>query len=83
MTGAKIEKIEFIDQGFRDLLLCDGTKDMIVDKAAQIAIRAGEGFSYDVVQGYGGSRWIAFIHSDTKEAAKEEAENKVLSGAVL
>ena len=82
MAGARIDKIEFIDQGFRDLLLCNGTKDMIVNKAGQIATRAGEGFSYDVVQGYNGTRWIAFIHSDTPEAAKEEAENKILSGAI-
>ena len=82
MAGAKIEKIEFIDQGFKDLLLCDGTKDIILDKAAQIAVRAGEGFSYDILQGYNGSRWIAFVHSDTKKAAKEEAEYGILSGAI-
>lgn len=80
--SAQVEKIEFIDQGFRDLLLSGGTKDLISGLASQIASRAGEGFSSEVVVGYNGSRWIAFVHSDDTEAAKEEAENKVLSGAV-
>lgn len=80
--GAKVEKIEFIDEGFREILLSGGTKELISSKAAQIASRAGEGFSSEVMVGYNGSRWIAFVHSDDKEAAKEEAENKILSGAV-
>lgn len=75
--------IEFIDQGFKDVMLSEGAKEMIEEKATQIATRAGDGFSYDIMKGYYGSRWIAFVHSDTEEAAKEEAENKVLSGAVL
>lgn len=81
MTGKM--KIEFLNQGFIDVLSCAGTYDMIDSQAQDIAKKAGEGFGKDVVKGYSNTRWIAFVHAETAEAAKAEAEDKVLSRAVL
>lgn len=75
-------KIEFLNQGFIDVLSSEGTYEEIKAQAEEIARRAGDGFGYDIVKGYLNTRWIAFVHSETPEAAKAEAENKVLSGSV-
>ena len=77
----KIE-IQFIDKGFRDVMLSQGAQDKISYEAELIKNKAGQGFTTDVIKGYFGTRWIAFVHSDTREAAQAEAENKVLSKAV-
>lgn len=75
-------KIEFIDKGFKEVMFSSGTYHMIKDQAQAISDRAGEGFGYDVVKGYHGSRWIAFVHAETLEAELAETENKILSRSV-
>ena len=83
MSKKSTIKIEFIDKGFREVLSSSGVYNMVSDEAQAIAARAGEGFERDVVKGYNGSRWIAFVHATTQEAAVREAEEKILSGALL
>lgn len=80
MNSSKVTKIEFIDAGFISVLKSDGTKDLLSDLAEGIAARAGDGFSAEVLEG--STRFNALVHSDTPEAAKAEAEDKVLSIAV-
>lgn len=78
MSG-KIE-IEFINEGFLGILKGEGVKQILEEKASAVANAAGEGFSYDIL--LGNTRYNALIHSDTEKAAKEEAENKILSIAL-
>ena len=75
-------KVEFntFDTGFVDILKSEGTKNLLLSVAQSIADRAGEGFAANVVEG--DTRYNAFVTSIDYEAAKEEAENKVLSSAV-
>lgn len=93
--SAKVN-LTFNSAGFREILLGDGVHDLIEKTADNIADRANsnlqssksEGFQADVWQGammsrYGyGGRWIGSVSSMDREAAAEEAEDKVLSRAV-
>lgn len=79
---AKKTKIEFIDQGFRDVLGSDGCKTKLEEVASEIANRAGDGFEPHVKYYGPGHRYIGFVNATTYEALKNESENKVLSGAV-
>ena len=83
-------RIEFNSQGFREILLSEGCRDLVIEATDEIAIKAnnnnergGEGFNASVqVGGYGGGRWVGFVHSTDAEAYKAEAEDKVLTRAV-
>lgn len=81
-------RLKFDSAGFRSLLLSDGVKDLVTDKTTEIAQRAnanagGDGFETSIeVGGYGGGRWVGFVHSTDAEAYKAEAEDKVLTRAV-
>lgn len=82
-------RIEFNSAGFREILLSEGTKDLVESTAQEIADRAnansgGEGFeASSIVGGYGGGRYIGFVTATTEEAMKAEAENGALTGAIL
>lgn len=80
MNSSKITKIEFIDAGFIDVLKSEGTRTLLGELADNIANRAGEGFSAELLEG--NTRVNAVVHSDTLKAAKAEAEDKVLSAAL-
>ena len=81
-------RLKFDSAGFRALLLSDGVKDLVTDKTTEIAQRAnanagGDGFETSIeVGGYGGGRWLGFVHSTTAAAVKAEAEDKALTRAV-
>ena len=82
-------KIEFISQGFKDILYSPGTKELIQNIADEIRDRAnqdmpsGEGFSSKVYSGgYGGGRYIGSVKTDDDAAALEESENMTLTKAV-
>ena len=82
-------KIEFISQGFKDILFSPGTKELIQGISDDIRDRAnqdmptGEGFESKVkAGGYGGGRYIGFVTTVSKEAALEESENMTLTKAV-
>lgn len=75
-------KIEFINQGFIDILSSEGTKSLIEEKTAEIKERAGEDFSSSVKKGFRGTRWVGFVGSRNHRGAREEAEHKVLSRAI-
>lgn len=83
-------RIEFISEGFREILTSQGTKQLIDTTAQEIADRANansglaDGFQPDTIEGrYGGGRYIGFVSTATKEAKKAEAENGALTGAIL
>lgn len=81
-------RIEFISEGFKQILQSEGVKEMISAKAEEIATRANangdcEGFkATTMLGGYGGGRWIGFVTATDKESMKAESENKSLTGAI-
>lgn len=79
---AKKGKIEFIDQGFIDVLSSDGCKSKIEEVTSSVASRAGANFSPHVKYYGPAHRYIGFVNPNNFEGVKEEAENKVLSSAV-
>lgn len=85
-----IERLEFIDAGFRQIVNSAGVKDLVDDYASGVESRANanipgksKGFKKETIKGYyAGGRWISFVASQDRAAATAEAESKVLSKAV-
>ncbi len=82
---AKQIRLEFISEGFKEILCSQGVKEVLEDKANEIAMRAqanlvgnGDVTTSSRVGGYGGGRHVAYVHCP----AYEESENKALSKAV-
>ena len=83
-------RIVFNSDGFRQLLLSDGVRELvqstaeeICDKANGNSTRGGEGFVVRTqVGGYGGGRYIAFVSSTDKNSFIAESEDKALTGAL-
>lgn len=86
-------KIEFKPQGFAQCL--EGLSGQVLAEANAIAARAesyltgGGSFSVELTNrpryqdsSYGVSRPVAYVYAD-EQASKEEAENKILSKAVM
>ena len=75
-------RIEFISEGFREVLMSDGCSSFVNDIGSQVAQRAGDGFIYrPSYLGYGGGRMGGYVVADTYEAMVAEATDKVLSRA--
>lgn len=85
-----IEKIEWNDAGFKAIVNCENTRKLIDDYASEVEARANanapansKGFKKHTIKGYyAGGRWVSFVTSEDRAAAKSEAENKSLSKAV-
>ena len=82
---AKQIRLEFISEGFKEILCSQGVKEVVEDKADEIAVRAqanltgnGDVTTSSRLGGYGGGRYVAYVHCP----AYEESENKALSKAV-
>ena len=84
-------KIEFISEGFKQILNSEGAKALVEGKAEEICPRANanvggietDGYRVTVMKGgYGGGRWIAHVQAADYAAAAAEAENKALTKAV-
>ncbi len=89
-------KLEFNSEGFREILLSEGVRDLVAEEAEKIASRANanltdsksEGYEAEVFQGammskYGyGGRWVGSVRAIDSRASADEAENKSLSRAV-
>ena len=84
-------RLEFISDGFKQILESDGVRELVQETADNIKDRAnanntrgGQGFESNVIQGnYGGGRWIGFVKSTDRESDIAESEDKALTGAVL
>lgn len=80
--GKKV-RIEFLSQGFREVLLSPEVANELRARAERIADAAGEGFEAEVFTGsFGGGRHVATVRSDTFTAARAEAEDKALTRAI-
>lgn len=82
--------LQFISDGFRQILMGDGVKSVVESATNEIQERANaningesEGFSARVWEGgYGGGRWVGSVSSTDAESQRAEAEDKALSKAV-
>ena len=83
--------LQFISDGFKQILESEGTKELVRQAAAEIQQKANanaglegdDGYSMEVWQGsYGGGRWVASVASTGKKSMKAESEDKALSRAV-
>ena len=83
-------RLVFNSDGFRELLLSEGVKELvstaveeIQNKADANNTRGGEGFRSTVqVGGYGGGRWIGFVSTTDKASEIAESEDKALTRAI-
>ena len=83
-------RIVFNSDGFRQLLLSDGVRELVQSTAEEICdkangnnTRGGDGFVVRTqVGGYGGGRYVAFVSSTDKNSFIAESEDKALTGAL-
>lgn len=83
-------RIQFISEGFRQVLLSEGCKNAVEQATAEICdkangnnTRGGDGFKATVqVGGYGGGRYIGFVTAADKEASIAQAEDQALLRAL-
>lgn len=77
-------RVEFLSDGFQQVLNQPGVKDLLDREARGIASRAGDGFKASSGHGnYGGSpRPIAVVGSSDYEGRRAEAEDQALSKAL-
>lgn len=84
-------KIEFISEGFRQILMSEGVRSLVQQTADDIKSRAdanimeeSEGFSANVWPGgYGGGRWVGSVTTTDRASIIAESEEKALSKAVM
>lgn len=74
-------RIEFNSEGFKQILNLPETEQLVLSEAQAIATRAGEGF--EAHSRKAGTRYIAFVGTTDRQSCIAEAENKVLSRAVI
>lgn len=83
-------RIEFNSEGFRQILLSDGCRDLVEQVTEEIREKAdanndrgGEGFASSVqVGGYGGGRWIGFVGTQDEQGCIAQAEDLALTRAL-
>jgi len=84
-------RLEFISEGFKEILESEGVRDLVQetadgirDRANENNTRGGDGFASNVILGgYGGGRWIGFVKSTDDKSAIAESEDNALTGAVI
>lgn len=82
-------KIEFISDGFYQILNSGGVESLVTSAAQKIQAEANagvsgsKGFSAKTWKGsYGGGRWVASVTAIDQAASAAQSENQVLSKAV-
>lgn len=81
-------RIVFNSEGFRQILLSEGTQKLVQETADTIRDQAnanydGDGFvSNTIIGGYGGGRWIGFVKATDKESMIAESEDLALTRAI-
>lgn len=85
-----IARIEFISQGFKEILLSDGVGELVANTTERVCEecnalndRGGEGFESATFKGdYAGGRWVGYISAIDKEARQAASEDKVFERAL-
>lgn len=83
-------RIVFNSEGFRQILLSDGCRDLVQSTTEEIKnkadannTRGGDGFEAStMVGGYGGGRWIGFVSTTDNASKIAESEDKALTRAI-
>ena len=85
-------KIDWIHEGFEEILCSSGAKQVCEQQAGDIQARANAGLRADdtpgyktdgkIVNAYGSKRWMYFVYTTDAATVYAEAEDNVLSKAV-
>lgn len=84
-------RIEFIGEGFGEILRSEGTKELVQSITEEIGNKAnannsrgGEGYRTSVEQSgrYKNRRWVGFVSSTDKQSVIAETEDGALTRAV-
>lgn len=78
-------RIEFISEGFREILNSDGCQELVQQTAEGIAERANANAGLDTFEATSvraGTRWIAFASTTDKASLAAESEEKALTRAI-
>lgn len=85
-------RLEFIGEGFGEILRSEGTQNLVRNVTEEIGAKAneknsrgGEGFRTSVEQSgrYKNRRWVGFVSTTDKKSVIAETEDGALSRAVL
>ena len=87
---AKETRIVFNSEGFRQILLSDGVRDVVTSTAEEIRdnanannTRGGKGFTASAQVGnYGGGRWVGFVTAADEKASLAQSEDQALTRAL-
>jgi hypothetical protein len=79
-VGGKVTKLVFKTAGFRQILRSGAARADVTRRANAMAAAAGEGFGVEVSTG--ANRVRATVATESWEAAKAEATDKVLTRAI-
>ena len=78
--GSNVCRVEFIESGFKQLLMGHEVRDTVYRVADSMAKDAGDGFTARVFYGRGAAgRVMATVDADTPRARELEATEKVLT----
>lgn len=83
-------RLQFNSNGFRQILLSEGTRNVVEQTTAEICekangnnTRGGEGFRATVqVGGYGGGRYMGFVTAIDEKASAAQSEDNALTRAL-
>ena len=85
-------EIEFISEGFEQILTGSGVQNVVYEQTNAICARAnaansrgGEGFESNVklTHAYRSNRYVGFVGTTDRKSMIAESEDKALSGAVM
>ena len=85
-------EIEFISEGFEQILTGSGVQNVVYEQTNAICARAnaansrgGEGFESNVklTHAYRSNRYVGFVGTTDRASMIAESEDKALSGAVM
>ena len=85
MTKGGISKIEFISEGFRQIVNSNECQELVRDITEGIASKANANAGLDSFQAQtvqARTRWIGLVSSTDAESYQAEAEDKALTGAI-
>ena len=78
----KLDRIDFISDGFRQILASDGVGNLVAETAESIANEAGEGFVATSFHGRNDGRWLGYVRPTDKKSSVEASENQAMERAI-
>lgn len=75
-------RLEFISEGFKEILRSQEVAQVVDEVTANILARAGEGYESHSFIGWYGSRYIGVVETGDYKSRLDQATNKTLQRAV-